>query len=1066
VTRLDLRLLGPFRAFLDGMPVTGFSAMKVRGLLAYLAMDGEREYGREALAGLLWPDEAQEIALANLRQALANLRQVLGDRTAAAPLLSVGRESVGFARDANYWVDAVEFASLVDQCRKHGHRRVEACEECLARLLQARDLYRGDFLVELFVNESPEFEEWALLKREALRQSFFFVLSALAEHYLLSGNYEEARVAAARQLETDPWQEEAHQQLMRVYAGAGNRSAALAQFEACRRILAAEFGAEPSDATRSLFEQIRSGDSMKGTPAILHNWPAGATPLIGRKRELAELARLLQNPAIRLVTVTGLGGAGKSRLVAEAGGQLAYGFGDGACFVQLSGTSAPAEACHIIAAALGVQLSNHIEPLAELVRLLRDREMLLILDNSERSLGHDAVVLSLVAGCPRLTILAAASEELGLAGEWLLPLDGLRLSGRVGANPMRGDPFAVDARDTDNPTQDDEAVALFIDRMQRAGHGSSLTAADLAAIQEICERVGGLPLAIELAAAWVPVLSCADIVAELSRSQRFLDVQQPDPSRTLSAIIDHAWRLLPPREQHVYQQLAVFEDGFRRAEALAIIDRGSDKLNAVPHPIDASLRLLVRRSLLRVTPSGRYRLHPLLRGFAAERLAERPDLEAAVRVRHSATYLSLLIEAGPALKSSGQEAVLAELVQEVRNLEAAWRHALNRGTFDLIRPAIEPLSLMLDLQSRSQDAFRLFEEATEAVECDAERGDPDEGLLAALLSEAGMQAYRLHNLTAARTLFDRSLVLAPEDEMSVRALALHGLGNTLFWQGDVEGAQARYTEALELAHRAGDEWRAGSLTYLLGDCDSVRGNHAGAMARYEEALSLFRGLGGPRMIAVALSNLGDGYRRQGLLSESKAMYAESLAISESIGHRRLQANNLNGLGEASYDEGDLAAAAGYFAASLKICTEIGSHSLGNLNLTGLAHVACRQGDPRKARMYLREAIRSISDHAGWAILPVAVTSAAHILAAGDQQDRLRAVALLAQVLCHPITWEDYRNRAMRLFIELQVDLPDEAVAAALSQPVPVRAVMQELLAFELPEDAPKLEETGCMDWVD
>jgi len=496
-----------------------------------------------------------------------------------------------------------------------------------------------------------------------------------------------------------------------------------------------------------------------------------------------------------------------------------------------------------------------------------------------------------------------------------------------------------------------------------------------------------------------------------------------------------------------------------------VIDAGAEAQAEVGYALDSSLRLLTDRSLLRVTPGGRYRQHPVIQQYAAERLAMDPILVGAVEHRHAGVYLRLLSAAGPDLKGAHQQAALAILIEEHPNILAAWHRALDVNVFPRLAGAADVLSTFYDLLSRSQEALDLFRNSAEIASAHAGKDPEVARLTGELLAHAGMHAYRLLDLAGARALLERSLAMLPAGSDREQAMALHALGNVLFWQGDVDAAETCYLEGLARAQRAGDTWRVASLAALLGDCSSVRGSHDTAMSRYEESLVLFRELGDPRMTAVALANLGDGYRRQALLAESRAMYEESLAIAVDVGHRRLLANDYNGLGEVAYGEGNLDRAAEYFLTSQDVCREIGCHSVGALNLVGLAHVACGEGDAMRAKMFLREAVRSLIEHESWAVLPVAITALAHILSLqAGRQELVRGISLLAQVLCHPTTWEDYRHRAMRLLMELQSRLPDEIVSHAMAAAEPVAPAIRDLLALEMPAAAPAFTETGCIRW--
>ena len=257
--RLACSFLGTFQVTLEETPVTAFVSDKARALLAYLAVEADRPHRRETLAGLLWPDHPQTAALNSLRQALFNLRQVMGDQEASPPMLFITRQTIQFNPKGDHWLDVAAFTQHLAANRQHAHLRHELCELCLRHLQQAAELYRGNFLEGLTPKDSLAFDEWALLRREWLHGQALDVFQRLADYHEGCGHHEQARQYALRQIELDPWREEAHQQLMRALALNGLRSAAMAQYETCRRILADELGVEPTPETTALYERIRAG---------------------------------------------------------------------------------------------------------------------------------------------------------------------------------------------------------------------------------------------------------------------------------------------------------------------------------------------------------------------------------------------------------------------------------------------------------------------------------------------------------------------------------------------------------------------------------------------------------------------------------------------------------------------------------------------------------------------------------------------------------------------------------------------------------------------------------------
>jgi DNA-binding SARP family transcriptional activator len=256
VAKLILCLLGSLQVTLDEQPVTQFGTDKTRALLGYLAIESDRPHRRESLAGLLWPEQPNEAARHSLRQALVRLRTAIGD-TAVSPFLLITSDTIQFNHISDHWLDVAEFSTLTHTCQSHSHRQIEECESCIVRLRQAVDLYHGDLLQQLFLGDSTPFEEWMLVKRESLHIRALETLTTLTTYHERRGEYVQARRYAARQIELEPWREEAYQQMMRTYALGGNRNAALLQYEQCRRILAKEFATEPSEETVALYEQIR-----------------------------------------------------------------------------------------------------------------------------------------------------------------------------------------------------------------------------------------------------------------------------------------------------------------------------------------------------------------------------------------------------------------------------------------------------------------------------------------------------------------------------------------------------------------------------------------------------------------------------------------------------------------------------------------------------------------------------------------------------------------------------------------------------------------------------------------
>jgi DNA-binding SARP family transcriptional activator len=380
---------------LDGQAITALAYDKVWALLLYLAHAPDHPHRRESLAGLLWPDQPENKALTNLRQALARLRKAIGDPNATPPFLRVERTGIQFNAAGDYTLDVSEFTALLTACANHAHRHAERCAACAERREQAVALYRGAFLDKFYVGDSDLFEGWATLVRESLHQDALEAMTRLVAYYEWQGNYAQALHYSQRQLELDPWREEAYRQMMRLLALTGQRSAALHCYERCCTMLELELGVEPSAETTALYEQIRAA-TLDGPVRTNHptlstkrrpNLPLQPTPFIGRKQELAALADLLADPQCQLITLLGPGGSGKTRLALQAASHESATFADRTTYVSLAPLNAAEFIVPTVAAALNFTLAHHAAAERELIQHLRQKELLLVLDNFEHLLA-------------------------------------------------------------------------------------------------------------------------------------------------------------------------------------------------------------------------------------------------------------------------------------------------------------------------------------------------------------------------------------------------------------------------------------------------------------------------------------------------------------------------------------------------------------------------------------------------------------------------------------------------------------------------------------------------------
>ena len=707
---LELKLLGGLTLQQDDGLLTDIKSQKGVALLCYLVVS-RRQATRPFLAALFWPDMPETQALMNLRKVLQRLQPL-------RPYLIITRETVAFNQDAEYCLDVAEFegGKAVSSFGNAQDGSMQAVPHDITRLQKATSLYQGDFLDGFMLADAPLFEEWVLAQRARLREVALAALQRLIAHFGEEGGHETA-VAYARQLLTiEPWHEETHRELMRLLALSGQRSAALVQYEICRRLLADELGIEPAMTTVQLVEQIKTGElgraaeEQRNRRGVLppHNLPTQATPFIGRSEELATLAGFLADSPVRLVTIVGVGGMGKTRLALAAAERCLTTdspFAHGVFFVNLAPLNEAEQMVSAVTNALNFPLQggDGRSPQQQLLDYLRPKKMLLLLDNFEHLLGGVDLLADILQGAPKVQILVTSRERLHTRLEQVYPIEGLEFPDWETASPDgEGD-------DAEGYT----AVQLFLHSARRNQPDFALLDSDdLIHLAHICRTVAGMPLALELAASWVDMLPLAEIAAELHQGLGFLetDIQDmPERHRSVRAAIDHSWQKLDEKERDIFAKLSVLQGGFTREAAQAVAGANLQQLAR-----------LVRKSLLQGGKDGRYQIHELLRQYGAETLAESGQ-ETAVRVQHSSFFCVALQRWETALNSKRLRATVGEIEADYRNIQIAWEYALDMGNLENLLIAVNGLGDYYDANGRWYEGIRFFEES-------ARRLQPNPGL--------------------------------------------------------------------------------------------------------------------------------------------------------------------------------------------------------------------------------------------------------------------------------------------------------------------------------------------------
>lgn len=995
MAKLEIRLLGGLQIRHDDAEVTQFISSKVPALLAYLAVT-RRPHQRDALAGLLWGEMPDTAAANNLRQALTNLRKLCD------PHLLITRDTVALNLAEPHFVDV---DALTDGLRLSAG---QPAAQHLALLHQAVTLYQGEFLEGFYVRDAPDFEDWVLVQRVHLRELALQGWNTLTTLLLDGGDYEGASEAAGRLLAMDPWREEAHRQRMLALARSGQRSAALAQYQACRAILAKEFDAEPEAATTALYQRIRAA-----TRGPRHNLPALTTGFVGRAEELADLRRLLASPQTRLVTVLGPGGVGKTRLALEAAAACAPMFLNGVWFVSWAGAVAdhPAALVAAVADALQLTLSGADDPQKQTLDFLRPRELLLILDDLE-NLGEGADWLGQVlAAAPDVKILVTSRERLDLQAERVYVLDGLSVP-----------PVAV--TDAENYA----AVQLFVRRAQRVQPDFALDAETAAHISHICRLVQGLPLAVELAAAWVRQLSCAEIADQIERNLDFLATTRRDVvprQRSLRAVFDWSWSRLTPDVQAAFQRLAVFRGPFSRAAALLVANASL--------PIMATLAdksLVWRRG-------NTYELHEVARHFAGEKLSQ-AGTAPAIQARHAAYYGRMLAHNAERFKGSDQKQALHEVEGEIENVRAAWLWLVEQRDVTEINAALDGLYHFMAIRSRFREGLEVFDtarcalaplvETSRAARLAHSRATARAGRFLSFLSRFDeAQDLLYESLAALRTLNER-------DEM---AYVLGHLGGTMRMQGDLAQAEQLLQECLALRQETGNQHGQAVALLELGGVAFMAADFERARARCQQGLTVAESAGDLQTMAHLLTGLSLSFREQGQTEQALAFGRRGLAIYEELTDRYGMIQAALTLGELSRQLGNYEDARRFSEQAVLVSQEIGHRSGEAEGHYRLGQIAAGLGERDEALRQLRLALQQSDEIQETPLILDILLEIGCLLMSQDAQ---RASLILAYLLDQPIVPDQGRARARATLA--QVSAQTRASAAA-----PLAASLEAIVAL-------------------
>ncbi|MGD2049828.1 MAG: helix-turn-helix domain-containing protein [Chloroflexota bacterium] len=682
---------------------------------------------------------------------------------------------------------------------------------------------------------------------------------------------------------------------------------------------------------RSSFEPAAGTRPTSPPAAPPTNLSASPTPLVGREPEMVALSRLLHDPQCRLLTLLGPGGIGKTRLAIEVASRHQEHFQNGTFFVSLASINSSAFLVPAIADALSLTFQGQVEPRIQLLNYLRGKEVLLVLDNAEHLLDGVGLFSEMLECAPKLNLLVTSRERLNLQGEWLFEIQGL----------------PVPPIDQAGHAEEYSSVALFVQSARRAKIGFELEDRDRPAVVRICQILEGMPLGIELAAAWVSVLTCVDIADEIEQSLDFLTSTMrdiPERQRSLRAAFDHSWGLLSADERQALGRLAIFQGGFEREAAEQV---ACATLN--------TLQALVSKSLLHRSESGRFDLHEVIRQYALFHLDDDPHSEAA-RDRHCDFYLTMLRDREKALKGPAQCDAIRELKGEIDNVRVAWDWAVKREKFVSIEGALRSFALLSDLGGQLHQGVELLELVIQAIRAKSEDVERQR-VLGQTLTQQGDLLFRQGYFDQAMVRFEESLsITRPIGDPALMMGPLIFGTAIMHHSGEIERSQSLLDEGLACARAAGDQWFMAYALFNQGFIGSLLGRYAEGYEQMLAGLDIWRALGDPRYTALGLNFISPTAIHLGCLEEAQAFLQESLTLCTHVGDRWGMGNAYRNMGLAALAQGNIDEAKILIHKSLEIFAGVVTGWDIVQSHAYLAKAAAAAGDLSEARQIYLEAL--------------------------------------------------------------------------------------------------------------
>jgi DNA-binding SARP family transcriptional activator/predicted ATPase len=849
---LRVCLLGAPEVFIDHLLIKGWRSKKALGLFNYLAMN-PHIHKRSDLANLFWPEQSQEKALTNLRINLHNINQLL-------PLcLEIDRNTVQLATAFPLQLDTTEFLALLQK-------------DSVESLMSALRLWRGEFMADMDDIGTQDFALWLSTQREIWKHRYFEINDQLIQAHLDNRRVQPAIELAYSLIQIDPLREKSNHLLIESLISNGERLQALQVYDAYSDLLQKELSAEPSDTLTQYVKLIRYASVHQ---RVKNNLYQELTPFIGYRDESVRLKKLIKDEETHLITVTGIGGSGKTRLALHTAHEELLNSWDGVYFISLLSTR-EGDLPQTILRSLGLPDTAPNEPMRLLKAWLRRRHVLLFLDDFNLLVNDKLTLVDLLQHAPLLKIVVTCRQRLMIRGEYVLELNGLETPSH-GKHPITKTHKQI-KNSAHLPLSASEQ--MFLQTVQRVQHTYQAVGADEISIKILCRLVGGNPLALELAAGRVSESPVSKIVEEVRHKLELISDNEADPNnnqRSIVAILNTTYDALPVASQRMYRQISILTDPFDLDTAAALCGLNREICQSL-------LTSLVRRSLLRRHEQDKYAWHPLIQQDAKARLYTAISEFEQQRQRYM-DYFQDFVANVPLKRFGPRDHQIIGAVDAIYNdFTTAWKWALEQWNLDFLSQTARNLMLHADLGFRYHDAATLLEDAVqqlrkrlkEKTEHNSMTTVTDDGVLriARLLSHLLLRLARVYLLmndldkverlcNESRTVQQRYQITHantdPDLDEELRIIDIGLQGIVAMNRGQFDSCFHAMQELIKAGTRSNEQGIVAVALGHLADIAAYTGDLPQAVAYLEQCRAIFEQLEDHSSTAVVLINLSDAY---------------------------------------------------------------------------------------------------------------------------------------------------------------------------------------------------------------